>query len=383
MTGLVTVAVAVVALTASTMASANGPSGGYATSAAEYPLVAGQTMDAGKVYVWDVDGDIYVQLVANHDWCVTETHVAVDEIPVNNGGNPVPGQFPQGETFSECKALAGHYVFADDYAEGEGVDIAVHAKVRKTNTVVAGPSWATAVIASDQGVRKNGTSVLADRSTPSNALVKDYVSGGATTFFSLGFGYDYPDPTADEQPGSITVGFGCKVLNGSGPDLDLKIWEATNGTYPTERATVEISQDNTTWFTLGTADNSGSGSNRSDSFDAGALEWFKYVRLTEASNPADFESTADGFDVDGVEALQDCVEYQYESAWGGGRAPSPGKNWALKLEYRVGDGTVKRPDGAASSTSPSSCSTSAARRATLAAWHGSTGHSGTLSTRRA
>jgi hypothetical protein len=43
----------------------------------------------------------------------------------------------------------------------------------------------------------------------------------------------------------------------------------------------------------------------------------------------------DGFDLDGIRALQDCIaEYRYESAWGNGNDFS-GSNWAMYVEYTV------------------------------------------------
>jgi hypothetical protein len=114
---------------------------GYATTAAEYDLVAGQDELAGKVYVWDVFGDVYVQYVANHGWCILETHVEVaadaGSIPQGSGG-PIPGQFSQGETFDDCVALAGHYVFDDAFAAGGEVVVAAHAAVRKLETTETG-----------------------------------------------------------------------------------------------------------------------------------------------------------------------------------------------------------------------------------------------------
>ena len=57
--------------------------------------------------------------------------------------------------------------------------------------------------------------------------------GGTITFYSLGFG------------GNIIISFDCPIVNGAGSDL--KIFEVTNGPYPLETATVEASQDGTTW----------------------------------------------------------------------------------------------------------------------------------------
>ena len=319
------------------VASANSDTTGFATTAAAYDLLAGQDQLAGQVLVWDVDGDAYVQYVANHGWCITETHVevAADEadIPQTRKGNPIPGQFSQGETFDECVGLAGHYVFAGAFSGGPDVVVAAHAAMR--TTLVEGPSWATMVVSSSQGLLKNGNPVAAGRSDANNALLADYQGGSSPTyFFSLGFG------------GEVTVGFGCDVMNGDGDDI--RIYEATNGNYPTEFAEVYASMNGTDWELLGTADNgtpvSGEPQQRISSFDLGALPYAKYVRVLDVSDPALFEPTADAFDVDGVEALQDCKVY-YESAWADGSRFVERGNWATYAEYTEGDGTLVDTSG--------------------------------------
>ncbi len=327
-------------------AAADPPSTGFATSAAAYDLLAGQDELAGQVFVWDFDGDVYVQYVANHGWCITETHVEVagDEpgIPQTNKGNPIPGQFSQGETFSECATLAGHYIFPDAFSEGDDVVVAAHAAMRET--IVEGPSWATTVESSDQGVRKDGTAVLDERSDGMEGLIADYQQGGDTTFFSLGF---KGDPLGPEPGGELAVGFDCKVVNGPGDDL--QVYEVTNGVYPLETAAVYASMDGVDWMELGTADNSipvpGNPAQRVSAFDLGELPYATHVKLVDTTDPtlAGFPGNADGFDVDGVEALQDCVEF--ESAWGDGDRFVDRGNWATYSTYTQGDGTVVNSTG--------------------------------------
>ncbi len=159
-----------------------------------------------------------------------------------------------------------------------------------------GPYPASNVTDSDQGQRKDGSSVTADRSNETKALTFD---DNRNSFYSLGF------------DGSITVAFDRPVQNRLGDDL--RIYEDTYGTdYPAETVTVEVSNDGTTWRTLGTADNSDQANDHTATdFDLGTLAEVKYVRLTDTTDPAEFDGfgtrgpKADGFDVNGVIALQD------------------------------------------------------------------------------
>jgi hypothetical protein len=61
-------------------------------------LVAGRTMDAGTVRVWNDENNLYVRYVTTGDWKLEQTHVAVaeslDGIPQTRQGNPIPGRFP-------------------------------------------------------------------------------------------------------------------------------------------------------------------------------------------------------------------------------------------------------------------------------------------------
>lgn len=158
------------------------------------------------------------------------------------------------------------------------------------------PVYASVVQSFNQGLRKNATAVETSRSNPLNALgdpgtganvdFPDF--GGWTTstltnginFVSLGFG------------GELVVRFDPFVF---GPPLAVVI-ETTNGNYPLETALVEISTDNSTWTSIGTADNSGTGQS---SLPVPAGSW-TYMRLTDTSNISLFESTADGFDVNAI-----------------------------------------------------------------------------------
>ncbi|MEK9184530.1 MAG: hypothetical protein AAB892_02285, partial [Patescibacteria group bacterium] len=154
---------------------------------------------------------------------------------------------------------------------------------------VPGDAWAYAVEDSDQGLRKNGSAVLPARSNPSAAL-------GASdgSFFSLGFG------------GSIVIEFDSYIPDSAGDDLLVQ--EVTNGIYPSETATVTVSQDGSTWFPL--TEQAGNGAGGSTSLDVSetGLPWFRYVKLTDTTNANLHQNDADGFDLDAIKGMNGVCE---------------------------------------------------------------------------
>ena len=64
-------------------------------------LMAGQHHDSGDLNVsFDLD-NVYVEYVTTGDWYIRKTHLYAGShslIPMNNGGLPVPGQFPINNT---------------------------------------------------------------------------------------------------------------------------------------------------------------------------------------------------------------------------------------------------------------------------------------------
>lgn len=156
----------------------------------------------------------------------------------------------------------------------------------------------------DQGRRKNGTAVTVDRTNPAFALGAPQSLGTPydtpvvpSSFFSLGFKAVPSDATATTTPGgSIVLEFPGNVVQGPGPDL--KLWEVTGGTsYPDELVRVEVSNSLAGPWTLVSASITRDGEMELPVASA------KYVRITDVSPPAGFEATADGFDLDAVQAL--------------------------------------------------------------------------------
>lgn len=67
------------------------------------PLCAGQTMNIGTVTVSTAsDNNVYITYLVTGNWRLEALHLYAGPdagIPVNNSGNPVPGQFPYTKTF--------------------------------------------------------------------------------------------------------------------------------------------------------------------------------------------------------------------------------------------------------------------------------------------
>ncbi len=152
--------------------------------------------------------------------------------------------------------------------------------------------WADNVEEFDQGKTKNGGDVAVNRSNPEDATGEaDWSNGLSDGFVSLGFG------------GSIVVSFDSYVPNVDGDDISIH--EATNGTYPLETALIEVSQNGSDWYEVGTAGNTGVSY---FDFDSTGLAWIKYVRITDTTNPALHGGSADAFDLDAIDATQTVCE---------------------------------------------------------------------------
>lgn len=161
-------------------------------------------------------------------------------------------------------------------------------------------AWAATVVTSEQKFLKNGGPITdVHRTDPAKALgPADWTAGGSTGFFSLGFG------------GSIALSFDQYVVDV--PGNDIAIHEVTNGSYPLESAAVEISQNGTTWVPVGVADNTGVGRITNLDIAGTGLAWFKYIRLTDTTNPALHGGTADGFDLDAVKVTKAVCDKPHE-----------------------------------------------------------------------
>jgi len=292
------------------------------------PLCAGQHINAGTVTVSNVGNNLTVTYdTSGGDWALVETHLAVgdslDDIPQNKNGNPIPGHFPDSNDHDPPEQIVTYTI--DISGLGSPLYIAAHAAVQKTIVLEEAPYAAISVVDVNQGLRKDGTPVRWQRSDPNQGL--EFETGQTEfNFFSLGF------------DGWIIVEFGCPIRNGDGNDL--KIIEDTWGSYPLETADVYASQDGVTWTYLGEADNTTRdviGIHSISEFDLGALTGINYIKIEDTTDPAVHNSAADGYDLNAVLALQDCIETEEETAWGDGCEGTsfPGRNWATYFTYVV------------------------------------------------
>jgi len=161
--------------------------------------------------------------------------------------------------------------------------IAFNARTPEEQICQEGEKWAETVVTSNQGDRKDGTDVLAGRSNTASVL-----GANDSVFYSLGFG------------GSITIKLDTFIADEAGDDL--AIYETTNGTYPLETASVEVSQDGIVWESLTEQATNVGGPSMLDINETG-LAWIKYVRLTDTTNSALHQNDADGFDLDAIKGI--------------------------------------------------------------------------------
>jgi uncharacterized repeat protein (TIGR01451 family) len=143
-----------------------------------------------------------------------------------------------------------------------------------------------------QGLRRDGLPVDLTRSIPSSGW-----NGPDGIFTALGLG------------GSITYAFPGSVQNIPGDDFAIYEFTFSRSIYPVESASVEISDDGISWYTLpNTAVSTNPlGISRFD-IDSSGLDSFVYVRITDIPNPSNSFPDYDGFDIDAVEAFeQNCT----------------------------------------------------------------------------
>jgi hypothetical protein len=96
------------------------------------PLIAGQNTVVGDVTVSNDDDYVYITYnISNPLVKISQVHLYIGdstEIPANNSGNPIPGQFPNKITFK--KILVNSYTFAFPTAEiDDCFSVAAHAVI--------------------------------------------------------------------------------------------------------------------------------------------------------------------------------------------------------------------------------------------------------------
>ncbi|GIV38493.1 MAG: hypothetical protein KatS3mg033_0293 [Thermonema sp.] len=214
------------------------------------------------------------------------------------------------EPFSVLEFSAEPYVAASKGVPADDSDFLVHEIIPcATPPDLCQDECVTAmrVVAFEQGKRKNGSAVLANRSHPERALGEPERSDAMTNanehnFVSLGFG------------GSLTLELSCRVCDKEGYDLEL--FETSFGNpkherYP-EKAELFVSADGVYWVSLGETqpgkerpeNSDGSPDANGARFDLAesGLSCVKYVKIVDRTDPniSRFPRSADGFDVDGI-----------------------------------------------------------------------------------
>lgn len=313
-------------------------------------LCAAQDTDIGDVNVWNDSEHLYVEFeITEQGWFLDETHVAVgvSDDMTNKAGNPAPGQFPYACEIDGDRATKCSVKIALDGLEGSDdgtVAVAAHAAAFKILSNGCGndpgdaPAFASEVMEGGnmQGVRKDGTAVLPERSEPEAVFsATNPAAPDAFSFFSLGF-----DGGKPLTRGSLTVGFGQRFANGSSADVCVQ--EVTFGRdgFPEENAEV-----------FGDAALLGEISNK-DSYEGNDgmscvglpddVSTAEYVTLLDTTDPEIHNNVADGYDVDWITA---CYPVQDETAWGaacpsdegdaeGNRFTDRG-NWGTYFEYEI------------------------------------------------
>ncbi len=158
-----------------------------------------------------------------------------------------------------------------------------------TCDIVQECATASEVIFVRQGKRKNGSNVPANRSNPGKMLGEPE-SNDTFNFFSLGFG------------GEAILRLSSPIVDQPGDDLrvvETSFGRVTSRSYP-ERAQVSVSQNGIDFVVVGVA------SVKETLFDLSGtgLNCINFVRFVDISDPARFNNTADGFDVDGISCVQ-------------------------------------------------------------------------------
>ena len=299
----------------------------------EVALCAGQHMDIGTVAVNNDDQNLYVTFnITEPGWYLDETHVAVgieeDDIPQTKKGNPIPGQFPFAcndlvPMATSCTAI----IPLGGWCEGQEIVVAAHAAVAEVmgdgcDTMTF---WADGVVDYDQGTRKDGGAIAADRSDPTAVFDLD------DWFYSLGFDLE-PDGYAD---GWLTVDFGYPVYNGVGADIVVQ--EVTFGRqkYPLEQARVFGVDDGTDYY-AGTVTNQDNGTGLGAIGLPDGIGTADAVKLLDDTDPAIHANNADGYDVDAIGAC--WLQTGEETAWGDGCDGTQfvdRRGWATYFTYTI------------------------------------------------
>ncbi|MCW3127229.1 MAG: hypothetical protein JWO03_2887 [Bacteroidetes bacterium] len=194
-------------------------------------LIAGQHTDAGSVTVANDANNLYVTYTVTGNWRLSQLHLYAGDcaqIPVNNSGNPVPGQFPYATSFNNnntrtytftipltrlgnCFCVAAHATLSNTCGSSE---TAWGAGTRFTTTTAThgsysgGGNWATYFSACKQPCTTtcilnpqllfNGENAWPNAATVVTVGGYNYTASGTSTIY-------YNDPANDAKNGLLLV----------------------------------------------------------------------------------------------------------------------------------------------------------------------------------
>jgi len=146
--------------------------------------------------------------------------------------------------------------------------------------------WADEIFEANQGTLKNG-----DPITDPQRINPDSILGDTNDWYSLG------------KNGSVEFGFKHAVLDTVGNDI--KVFEVTNdrGSYPEEKAQVEVSADGSNWFVIGEVTNNDGGDGIGGvDISVSGLSEVNYIRITDTTDYSLHSDDADGYDLRAIYA---------------------------------------------------------------------------------
>ena len=318
------------------------------TNGGSVDLYAGQDTLVGNVTVTDDGENLTVVYEVAAGYVITETHLAVADIPVTKGKNKNPkiGNFAYSGTHDSVSTVTYVVPLPEDVDE---FDVAAHAVVVEVNGDGAvAPQWASNVEDYEQGVLKNGNPITdSDRTDPNETLGEPELTNTAGTFYSLGLAYnetsgelipgnDYDGGAEMPDNAYLVVSFDNPVYNGPG-DEDIVVSEVTFGrdNYPAEQSEVYVLHDGE-WVQAGTFvsnkdDVSGPGTGAVAIPDG--IQYADAVMLVDNTDPSIHNANGDGYDVDGIGASYTFVGE--ETAWADGERFSERGSWATYFVYSL------------------------------------------------
>ncbi len=179
--------------------------------------------------------------------------------------------------------------------KGDGYDISgicAEHKATKDYTQPTCNYYGSQILDVNQGTYKNGNTISPSRSNPQDALGVP----SSHNLFSLGFKNNMQD-----QP-HIIVGFDSMMTG------KLSIYEVDNK--PIETADIYVSQDTSSWNYVGEAHNLNQpqGNLHPTTFELDYLA-YQYVKIVNTTDPANWGSLGDGYDVAGICAEEKAPAY--------------------------------------------------------------------------